>query len=147
MSEDRFERARRAIDLGVLLLDAGAPAAAETRGAGGTPLAVALFWGRRVTGETLAARGGTAPGNLRVAAGLGDLALSWAARNDRSDALDLLVARGARLDADVYRGTALGWAACRGRLRAIDRRGGRGRAARRPLRTTKAPRGGAFRSC
>ena len=34
-----------------------------------------------------------------------DEALSWAARNDRAEALDLLVARGARLEADVYRGS------------------------------------------
>ena len=53
-----------------------------------------------------------------------DEALRWAARNDRVDALDLLVARGARLDADVYRGTALAWAAApgaHGRRRAADR--------------------------
>jgi hypothetical protein len=48
-----------------------------------------------------------------------DEALSWAARNDRAEALDLLVARGAAVDADVYRGTALAWAAACGRTGAI----------------------------
>lgn len=50
-----------------------------------------------------------------------DEALSWAARNDQPEAIDLLVARGANIDADVYRGTALTWAAATGRLRAIER--------------------------
>ena len=50
-----------------------------------------------------------------------DEALSWAARNDRADALELLVARGADPDGEVYRGTALGWAAAGGRTRAIER--------------------------
>ncbi|HST43323.1 MAG TPA: ankyrin repeat domain-containing protein [Conexibacter sp.] len=152
--------------LAALLLDAGAPARGEARGAGGTPLVVALFWGHATTAELLAARAGRAPGSLRVAAGLGDLALieqlwpvggepsaaagaarafhrphtgfpawtpaddpqeivdealAWAARNDRADALDPLVARGARLDADVYRGSALAWAAACGALGALDR--------------------------
>jgi ankyrin repeat protein len=48
-----------------------------------------------------------------------DEALTWAARNDRVEALDALVARGASVDADVYRGTALAWAAACGRTRAI----------------------------
>ena len=43
-----------------------------------------------------------------------DEALSWASRSGRTDAVELLVARGARIDADVYRGTALAWAASRG---------------------------------
>jgi ankyrin repeat protein len=50
-----------------------------------------------------------------------DEALAWAARNERLEALDVLVARGARVDADVYRGTALMWAAATGRTRAIER--------------------------
>jgi Ankyrin repeats (3 copies)/Ankyrin repeat len=148
-----------------LLLDAGAPVDRSARGDGGTPLVVALFWGNRDLAELLAERS-LAPGNLRVAAGLGrldtiealvapggrlaaaagahrayyrphggfpdwtptddpqevlDEALAWAARNDRADALDLLVARGARLEADVYRGTALAWAAATGRVAAIER--------------------------
>ena len=48
-----------------------------------------------------------------------DEALSWAARNDRVEALDVLVARGANVDADVNRGTALTWGAASGRTEAI----------------------------
>ena len=151
------------VPLARLLLDAGAPVAVEARGTGGTPLVVALFWGQGGTAELLAARS-LAPGNLRVAAGLGDSrcstscsrrgraapaagaargfyrphggfpawtpgddpaevvdeALTWAARNDRADALRALVERGARVDADVYRGTALAWAAATGRVAAIE---------------------------
>jgi ankyrin repeat protein len=50
-----------------------------------------------------------------------DEALAWAARNDRTEALDALAAHGARLEADVYRGTALAWAAACGRVAAIER--------------------------
>jgi ankyrin repeat protein len=50
-----------------------------------------------------------------------DEALAWAARNDRVEALETLSRRGARLDADVYRGTALAWAAACGRPRAVAR--------------------------
>jgi ankyrin repeat protein len=48
-----------------------------------------------------------------------DEALAWAARSDRVEALELLVARGAAVDADVYRGTALSWAAACGRVDAV----------------------------
>lgn len=57
-------------DMVALLLEAGARAEAEAHGAGGTPLAVALFWGHRESSELLA-RSGVLPRNLRVAAGLG----------------------------------------------------------------------------
>jgi ankyrin repeat protein len=152
-------------DLARLLLDAGAPADVSARGAGGTPLVVALFWGHRDVTEVLLAAGRW-PGNLRVAAGIGDLALidelvgpdgevrdaagalrgfyrphggfpawtptddpqeildealAWAARADRVEVIDVLVARGARVDADVYRGTALTWAAGVNRAAAIDK--------------------------
>lgn len=50
-----------------------------------------------------------------------DEALSWAARNDRVEALGMLVARGADVDAEVNRGTALTWAAASGRTPAIRR--------------------------
>ena len=50
-----------------------------------------------------------------------DEALSWAARSDRVEALDALVARGADVAADVYRGTSLSWAAACGRVAAIRR--------------------------
>ncbi|MBB5852127.1 ankyrin repeat domain-containing protein [Amycolatopsis umgeniensis] len=46
-------------------------------------------------------------------------ALAWAARNDRSQAVRTLVARGAEVDADVYRGTALTWAAAQGKAEVI----------------------------
>ena len=55
------------------LLDAGAPVDVSARGDGGTPLVVALFWGHRDAAELLAAAG-PVPANLRVAAGLGDVA-------------------------------------------------------------------------
>jgi ankyrin repeat protein len=147
--------------LAAMLLDAGAPAGVSARGDGGTPLVAALFWGHREVSELLADRGGLHPRNLRVAAGLGlvalvdelagtpaagahrgfyrphsgfplwqpgedpqealDEALAWAARSDRGEVLDVLVARGGRIDADVYRGTALAWAAAMGRVAAIER--------------------------
>jgi ankyrin repeat protein len=147
-------------ELAQRLLDAGARVDLSARGAGGTPLIVALFWGHRAVAELLAEQG-VHPRNLRAAAGLGrvdlieelleggeagaqrgfyrphsgfpawrpsddpqevlDEALAWAARNDRADALEALVARGARVDADVYRGTALTWAAACGRVDAIRR--------------------------
>src|SRR3954454_2095748 len=152
-------------DLARLLLDAGAPADVSGRGAGGTPLIVALFWGHHAVVDVLL-EAGRWPGNLRVAAGIGDVAmidelvaedgtvseaagalrgfyrphggfpawtpsddpqeildeaLSWAARADRVDALSRLGERGARVDADVYRGTALTWAAAVGRVAAIER--------------------------
>ncbi len=142
------------------LLDAGVRVDVPARGEGGTPLVVALFWGHREVAELLASHG-LYPRNLRVAAGLGDLALidelagtpqagaqrgfyrphsgfpawrpsddpqevldealAWAARSDRADALERLVAHGARVDADVYRGSALTWAAARGQVDAIRR--------------------------
>ena len=58
-------------DLITRLIAAGAPVSAHGRGDGGTPLIVALFWGHRESAELLA-RHDMAPGNLRVAAGLGD---------------------------------------------------------------------------
>ncbi len=60
--------------LAQLLLDRGAPVTAEARGDGGTPLIAGLFWGHREVPELLA-RISLAPRNLRVAAGLGDIAL------------------------------------------------------------------------
>jgi ankyrin repeat protein len=50
-----------------------------------------------------------------------DEALAWAARSDRVAVLEPLVARGARPDADVYRGSALMWAAACGRAAAVRR--------------------------
>jgi ankyrin repeat protein len=50
-----------------------------------------------------------------------DEALTWAARNNRAEAVEVLVDRGAAIDADVYRGTALSWAAASGHVDAIQR--------------------------
>ncbi|MFL6119396.1 ankyrin repeat domain-containing protein [Actinophytocola sp.] len=60
-------------------------------------------------------RPGDSPAEVR------DEALSWAARSDAVDALSWLCARGASVDANVYQGTALVWAAARGRVRAVRR--------------------------
>ncbi|MGH7701052.1 MAG: ankyrin repeat domain-containing protein [Gemmatimonadales bacterium] len=145
-----------------LLLGAGARADVEAHGAGGTPLAVALFWGNCEAAEVLATAG-IVPRNLRVASGLGradlvracfapdggltpearaargfyrphsgfprwqpsddpqevlDEALVWAAKAGRLEVMAELVQRGARVDADPYRGTPLLWAAAAGRLEA-----------------------------
>jgi ankyrin repeat protein len=141
------------------LLGAGAAVDREAHGEGGTPLAVALFWGHREAADLLAEHG-IAPLNLRVAAGLGradlieslferdgalmpettrgrgfyrphsgfpvwrpsderqeivDEALVWACKSARVEVLGLLLARGARIDADPYRGTPLLWAVSCGR--------------------------------
>lgn len=144
------------------LLEAGAAVDRHAHGEGGTPLAVALFWGHREVAEVLA-EAGVVPGNLRVAAGLGrldlvgacfaadgvltpaarsgrgfyrphsgfplwrpsddpqeilDEAVVWASKSDRVEVLPELVARGADVNADPYRGTSLIWAASNGRLAA-----------------------------
>jgi ankyrin repeat protein len=57
--------------LAELLLAQGARTDLSARGDGGTPVVVALFWGHREVVDLL----GREPGNLRVAAGLGDVAL------------------------------------------------------------------------
>jgi ankyrin repeat protein len=61
-------------EIAARLIAAGASLDLEGHGAGGTPLIVALFWGHREVAEVLA-RHSTAPGNLRVAAGLGAVEL------------------------------------------------------------------------
>ncbi len=57
-----------------LLIQRGAELDLEAHGSGGTPLVAALFWGHREVADLLG-RHSTAPGNLRTAAGLGDLDL------------------------------------------------------------------------
>jgi ankyrin repeat protein len=57
-----------------LLLSHGAPTAVSARGDGGTPLVAALFWGHVEVAAVLAAAEVT-PVNLRVAAGLDDVAM------------------------------------------------------------------------
>jgi ankyrin repeat protein len=56
------------------LIRAGADVEAYSRGDGGTPLAMALFWGHREAADALA-RHGVVPANLRMAAGVGRLDL------------------------------------------------------------------------
>ena len=142
------------------LIRSGADLDVEGQGSGGTPLVVALFWGHREVADLLG-RESLAPGNLRVAAGLGhtellnecftgermlapqaiaargfyrphsgfpdwqpsadpqevlDEALVWACKSGRTGILARLLAAGARIDADPYRGTPLIWAAVRNRL-------------------------------
>ncbi len=148
--------------MAALLLQSGARHDVFAHGDGGTPLAVALFWGHREVSAVLQQCGATSS-NLRVAAGLGrpdlveacfdsagtltptarsgrafyrphsgfpawrtsdddqeilDEALVWAAKSDRTDVMPLLVARGARVGADPYRGTPLLWAAANNRVSA-----------------------------
>lgn len=112
-----------------MLLDAGAPATAEARGDGGTPLIVALFWGNREVAELLADHG-IHPRNLRAAAGLDDVQL-----------IDELLASGPSAagaqrgfyrphggfpawrpssDAQEILDEALTWASRNGRLDAVD---------------------------
>ncbi len=62
------------VELAARLIAAGASPDLEAHGAGGTPLVAALFWGHREVADFLA-RHSIAPGNLRVAAGIGDLKL------------------------------------------------------------------------
>lgn len=50
-----------------------------------------------------------------------DEALVWAAKANRVEAIELLVSLGARVDADVYRGTPLAWAAANGRAAAVKK--------------------------
>ena len=57
-------------EIAALLIEKGAALDVEAHGAGGTPLAVALFWGHREVSDLLS-RELVAPDNLRVAAGLG----------------------------------------------------------------------------
>jgi hypothetical protein len=75
--------------LASFLLERGAPSDLSARGAGGTPLVVALFWGHRAVVEDALLAAGRHPDNLRVAAGTGDLARIW----------ELVPARGAPTDA------------------------------------------------
>jgi ankyrin repeat protein len=57
-------------EMAALLLERGAIPHAVAHGSGGTPLAVALFWGHRHVAGTLVASA-IVPDNLRIAAGIG----------------------------------------------------------------------------
>ena len=71
----------RALRILERLLQAGASVDAEAYGDGGTPLAVALFWGHTALAERLA-REAITPFNLRIAAGLGRVELMAAFLDD-----------------------------------------------------------------
>lgn len=58
-------------DIAAVLIRSGADLDPEAHGSGGTPLIAALFWGHREVADLLG-RNSLAPGNLRVAAGLGN---------------------------------------------------------------------------
>lgn len=60
--------------LAAALIAQGADLEAEAHGSGGTPLIAALFWGHREVADLLG-QYSVAPGNLRAAAGLGNLHL------------------------------------------------------------------------
>lgn len=140
------------VDLAQRLLAAGASRdGCLMNVSGGSPLALALFYGKRDVAEVLATPAAV-PDNLRHAAALGrplerffygsvvtaearvgcqfyrpspgfpewqrtfsqqellDEALTWSARNGRIQSLQALVSRGANVNANPYRGTALLWA-------------------------------------
>lgn len=140
------------IDLARRLLVAGASREGRLMNvAGGSPLALALLYGKRDVAEVLATPAAV-PDNLRHAAALGrplerfftgsgvtaearvgcefyrpspgfpewqrtfsqqellDEALTWSARNGRIQSFEALVSRGANVNANPYRGTALLWA-------------------------------------
>jgi ankyrin repeat protein len=81
-------------EIAKLLLAKGAAPDAEAHGAGGTPLIAALFWGHREVADLLG-RHALAPGNLRVAAGLGMHELMEACfRGERTLTPEACAARG-----------------------------------------------------
>jgi ankyrin repeat protein len=61
-------------EIAAALIELGADLDLEAHGSGGTPLIAALFWGHREVADLLG-RYSAAPGNLRTAAGLGNLDL------------------------------------------------------------------------
>jgi len=61
-------------DIAAALIERGADLDLEAHGSGGTPLIFALFWGHREVADLLGSHS-VAPGNLRAAAGLGNLNL------------------------------------------------------------------------
>jgi ankyrin repeat protein len=131
-------------EIAALLIEKGAALDAEAHGAGGTPLIVALFWGRREVADllelvdacfnpdgTLTPEACAARGFYRPHSGFPDWqpstdpqevldeALVWASKSNRVLVLERLVKAGARLNADPYRGTPLIWAAARNRTEAV----------------------------
>ena len=139
------------LELAHRLLAAGAAREGRLLGtSGGSPLSLALFYGKSEVAEVLAEP--AIPDNLRTAAALGrsldrffdgderlpsarvgidfyrplpafpewqrtgdrqellDEALTWSARNGRLGSMSVLIHRGALVNANPYRGTALLWA-------------------------------------
>lgn len=81
-------------ELAATLIEAGADLDPEAHGSGGTPLVCALFWGHREVADILG-RHSVAPGNLRAAAGLGNLDLLERCFNDDGTlAAEAFAARG-----------------------------------------------------
>jgi ankyrin repeat protein len=145
------------------LITAGASLTANAYGDGGTPLVMALFWGRDQSRQNLSGHG-IYPENLRAAAGTGDLdllarcfrgdeltdeakarrgfyrphtgfpiwkpsddrqqvideAFTYAARNEQMEAMAFLLQKGADINGDPYRGTALVWAVFTGRADVVE---------------------------
>src|SRR5262245_5525848 len=125
---------KQASDLAALerLLAAGASVHAEAYGDGGTPLAVALFWGHVPLAERLA-REAVTPFNLRIAAGLGRVELMQSFFDDagrlRPEAGHHREFHRPHSGFPPWRSTddpgeilaeALGWAARSGRLAAME---------------------------
>ena len=140
-------------ELAQLMLDAGARTDLSARGDGGTPLVAALFWGHREVVDLL----GREPGNLRVAAGLGDLDLirelagtpeagahrgfyrphggfpAWQPSDDPQEVLDEALVWAAKADrVDAIR--AAGRARCARRRRSVPRHAARLGRGQRPRR-------------
>jgi ankyrin repeat protein len=120
-------------DVAERLIQSGADLDPEAHGSGGTPLIVALFWGHREVADLLAGHS-TAPGNLRVAAGLGrpDL-VETCIRSDQSLTPGAFAARGfyrphsgfpdwsPKADRQEVLDEALVWAAKSGRTEILPR--------------------------
>ena len=77
-------------EMAALLVEAGASPHVVAHGSGGTPLAVALFWGHREVAETLAQLA-IVPANLRIAAGLGRDDLVQACFTENGDLTDAAI--------------------------------------------------------
>lgn len=80
--------------IAAVLIEHGADLEAEAHGSGGTPLVTALFWGHSEVADLLSRYSAT-PGNLRVAAGLGNEKLiANCFRGPKSLSSEAFVARG-----------------------------------------------------
>jgi ankyrin repeat protein len=123
-------------ELARLMLEAGGRTDLFARGAGGTPLIAALFWGHREVVDLIRELAGTPQAGAhrsfyRPHGGFPawqpsddpqetlDEALVWAAKSDRVESIRLLVELGADINADPYRGTPLTWAAVNGRVKSV----------------------------